>query len=269
MHGLFALAALIEESRNRSERILPRAFQLEEDAEKLNRELRRRETTNQLLRTAFERLNIQSCEIEYNPAADAWCLGGFSKGLLPILEPFLEQLDSTLGVRGPRYSVEVYFQQGTVPVDGCRNDCHRNLSQLAFYSPHVGNCQAVQMESKCSPAKIGYEAGKAFEQHIENNKQLFFENGKPLEAIYFRRYATCPISENCGERAEGVLVLTSMQDEQFADDVLDTLAFLSTIVSSYLAAYRRCYEKHKSKTPQGRLPVQHSLPHTTPPPPPK
>jgi len=244
-HAVLTLVAVVEEVRSRSETILPKAFQLEEDSEKLERELKRREMKNKLVRLAFDRVNLQACEIEYSPSADAWCLGGFAKGLAPIIEPFMDQLDSTLGVRGNRFSVEVYFQRGTVPVQGCKNDCHRDLSQLAFYAPHVGNCIAVSgIPTKCSPAQIGFDAGKAFEQHIDECKHLFHENGAPIEQLYFRRYATCPINENCGDLAEGVLVLTSMQDEPFADDVLDTLAFLATITSSYLSAYRRCFELH-------------------------
>ena len=48
------------------------------------------------------------------------------------------------------------------------------------------------MPTKCSPAQIGFDAAKAFEQHIDSNKQLFYEGNKPLDSIYFSRYATSP-----------------------------------------------------------------------------
>jgi hypothetical protein len=167
LHAVFTLIAVIEQLQGRCERILPKAFELEEDSEKLTAELKRRETTNKLVRSAFDQLNAQRCQIEFYPDSDAWCLKGFWNGLMPILAPFIDNIDSTLGVRGHKFSIEVYFTQGTVPIRGCRNDCHRNLSQLAFFSPHVHNCTAVRMPTNCSPAQIGFDAGTAFEQHID------------------------------------------------------------------------------------------------------
>ena len=36
-----------------------------------------------------------------------------------------------------------------------------------------------------------------------------------------------------------------MQDEPFAEDILDTLQFIASIVSNYVSAYNDCYSDHK------------------------
>ena len=109
IHCVFVLMAILEEARSRSETVLPKAFQLQEDSDKLLRELKRREMTNKLVREAFDRLNVQTCQIELSPTSDAWCLGGFNNALWPILSPFTDNVDKALGVHGTRFSLEVYF----------------------------------------------------------------------------------------------------------------------------------------------------------------
>ncbi len=228
--------------------VLASAFEVEENATHQRAELRRREITYGLVRSAFDRLTLQTCNIEYDPGTEAWCLGGFNTGLNPVLAPFIEHSDTALGVVGKHFTLEAYFGPGLVPVRGTEEVGPNRLGQHYFSGTHVDRCAGVCLEPQCSPALQGIEAGAAFEQHIENNRQLFYSHDEPKESIYFRRYAVYPITEPCSREAIGVLVLTSMQDEPFADDVLDTMAFLETLVSNYLAAYRRCFDEHNESS---------------------
>lgn len=41
----------------------------------------------------------------------------------------------------------------------------------------------------------------------------------------------------------GVLVLTSMQEDSFAPDALEALNFTATLVTRFVADYRRCFEE--------------------------
>jgi hypothetical protein len=224
--------------------MLLKAFEIAEDEKSMRLELERREKRNQLVRAAFGRLKQQACGLEqHNP--QAWLFGAFCSRLAPIMAPFLEEIDSALGVKGMKWSLEVYFEPNTVSLHGREQVGPCGLAQHAFYSHLIDHCSGVCIEANCSAAKIGFDSERAFEQHISNNKERFFNGDKPKQSVYFRRYACTPIHEACSEFKIGVLVLTSMQDEPFAPDVLDTLAFLSTLVSFYLYDYQRCFSEHQ------------------------
>jgi hypothetical protein len=245
VHAIVAMILVLQERCSEPQTLLARAHLLHDEVADLRRELVRRHQTNEMVREAFDLLRQQTCTIEYSADRRAWCFGGFHRGLEPILRPFLDRLDVALGVRSGKFTLEVYFEPGIVSVSG-REEVGRNgLCQVAFYGTHKNRCDGVCMDKVCSPAGMGYEAARAFTQHIEENRHVFFDGTKVREKVYFRRYAVCPINESCSNQMDGVLVLTSMQDEPFADNALETLAFLATLVSHYHSAYQRCFEMHQ------------------------
>jgi hypothetical protein len=98
--------------------VLAKAFEAQELASSQQAELKRRKTTYSLVRSAFDRLNLETCNIEYDPGSDAWCLGGFQGGLEPILAPSIEEADTALGVVSKHFTLEAFFEPGRVPVRG-------------------------------------------------------------------------------------------------------------------------------------------------------
>ncbi len=244
IHVILGTFLLIEQFSAQPNALLARAYEIEENSSVLQRELERREAAYRILRDAFERLNTETCNIEFLPSDDAWCRGGFQKCLTPILQPFIDEAALALGVVSNKFTLEVYYQNGFVPVNG-RPEIGRNgLCQQYFYGAHVNRCDGVCLPANCSPAKQCVDAGNAFTHHIDQNKHLYYEGDKRKRGTYFRRYAACPITESCSPKPVGVLILTSEQDSEFADDVLDVLAFLGTLISSYVNSYQRCFLEH-------------------------
>ena len=239
---------------------LAKAIELEECFETQKSELQRREIAYRLVREAFDLLNLQTCSIEeeaYNhidstragSGRDPWCLGGFCQGLMPVLKPFIDRMDVTLGVKSMQFTLEAWFRENVVSVRGQVDQPKNGLIQHVYYGSHVDHCVGVCLEANRSPCCLGDKADKAYQQHIKNNEELFFEDGHPKDEIYFRQYAVCPITWSCSGERMGILVLTSMQDEPFADDVLDTMAFFGTLITNYHAAYEECYMKYSQRKP--------------------
>jgi hypothetical protein len=191
----------------------------------------------------------QTCAIENNASDASWCLGGFHHALEPVIEPFLEKVDSALGVDGGKYTLEVYFQPGVVPTNGPPEVGPNGLCQVAFYGTHRDRCDGVCMDRSYSPPALALSAGRPYQKHIDDDPQLFFDGDRLKDRIYFRRYAASPIHTPCRDDMIGMLILTSMQDEPFPSSALDTLAFLATLVSNFLGAYCRCFEAHQRARP--------------------
>jgi hypothetical protein len=54
----------------------------------------------------------------------------------------------------------------------------------------------------------------------------------------------------------GVLVLTSTQDDPFADDVLETLQFVASIVSNFVSSFEECYtHSNRFKAVKAAIPL--------------
>ncbi len=241
IHAILGFYILWSEFAGSPHMVVGKAFELQEQSNRQRRELDRREATYRLVRGAFDGLNLQTCTISGVLDEERWCHGGFHYGLAPILQPFIEQAEVAFGLSTRRFTLEAYFDQDRVPVRGRTEVCSSGLCQHFFFGEHVGRCAGVCLEACCSPAKLARDAGTAFEQHISSNQQLFFDGANPKSAVYFRRYAVVPITESCSDVPMGVLVLTSMQDEEFAPDILDTLKFISTLITHFHAAYWRCF----------------------------
>lgn len=241
IHVYLGILLILEEVKSSPQRILAEAYDVADRGERVNRELERREIAYKLVREAFERLSAQTCRIEYDPEAEAWCRGGFHSNLLPVLQPFIDHVDVAFGVKRFHFSLEAYFRKGRIPLIGNEEVGKNELTQHFFFSPHVDRCVGVRLDASRSPASQCMRARNEFQQHIDNNPEIFCEAGRPRDDVYFRRYAACPISEPCSPDQIGALVLTSMQDDPFANDVLDVLKFISTLVSKYLGDYDRCF----------------------------
>jgi len=134
--------------------------------------------------------------------------------------------------------------------------------QEFFYSPNgLDPCAPVLKLGSRAPHRWGWKRGLPGYCHIENDKDLFYENGKPASTLYFRTFATVPVYLACAPQQIGLLVLTSMQTEPFAGDALDTLQFLASLVSQYVAAHNRCVEewsawaRAQQQTPHYRTPA--------------
>ncbi len=218
--------------------VLARVVELEQSNKHQRSEFARREKTSRLLRDAFQRLNLQTCSIQAN---NYWCVGGYQAQLMPVLEPLLNDIDVALGVRSPRYSLEAYFLEGAVPTVNPHQRSYNSLFQHVFISPHRGNCSGVCLEKNCSPVTMALQSQIPFQQHIAQNEHLFFLNGAPKPCVYFRRFAACNIKALCSNTTIGVLVVTSIQDEPFAEDVLDTMEFFGTLIAQYTTTYQQCY----------------------------
>lgn len=242
--------------------VIADAVELEEGFEKQSSELKRREITYRLVRKAFDRLTLQTCTIEekaldhtlhgHGTSETPWCLGGFCQGFMPVLKPFMDQIDVALGVKSMQFTLEAWFHDHVVSVEGAAESPKNGLTQHIYYGPHVDRCVSVCLDPNCSPCCLGALVDGAYEQHIRNNEQLFYEGHELKTDVYFRRFAVCPITWACSEDRIGTLVLTSMQDEPFADDVLDTMAFLATLIGNYHAAYEQCYNEYHAMVAERR-----------------
>jgi hypothetical protein len=206
-----------------------------EDA--MRRELDRRADCQRMIRAAIEDLNLQTCQIDPT-GPNAFC-----RGFAPIIQRVVGNIRTTLGVTANQFSIELYIESGTVmngnpcgPADG--------PDQQLFYSPNgLDPCGPVRKLGQRAPHRWGWSRGLPGYCRVENDKGLFYESDKPAADLYFRTFATVPVTQSCSSDQVGLLVLTSMQTEPFAPDALDTLQFLASLVSQYQAAHNRCVEE--------------------------
>ena len=239
---------------------LAQAVEVQEKASANAKELRRRESAYRMVRECLTALTRKTCDLPrydresgeqssqaVTPQAQ-WCQSGFEAGLRPILEVITANISTTLGVSSSRYTIEVPLLPDYMSHIDFQEDQH-GLCLRAFTSPTLQRTVADEVSSNESPAVLGVTWGVPNQQHISDTTALFFQNGSPKPQIYFRRFATCPITEACSDTQSGVLLITSMQDEPFADDILDTMQFIASIVSNYVSAYCECFmqsERYKA-----------------------
>jgi hypothetical protein len=199
-------------------------------------EIDRRTECHRMIREAIVDFNLQTCQI--NPTAR----NAFCRGISPIIRRMTKNVRITLGVPSNEFTIEIYCNDGVVSQG---NPCGATdgVKQEHFLS-HQGMdpCAAVRLGHR-SPYKWGLARMEPGICRITDDQNLFFVDGKPAPGVYFSRFATVPITQVCTSDIIGVLVLTSMQTEDFAGDVLDTLQFISTLISQYIAYHNRCVEE--------------------------
>ena len=247
LHFLLAIVLVVSEL-SVPERILGKAVEVQEQAKEAGRELRRREEAYRMVRECLTQLTRRTCDLPTMAAqpgqhmsqrGTGWCQAGFEAGLRPIIDVIISNIATTLGVVSSRFTIEVHLQRGYLfgPAKGDPKELCLRLFASPYFQPDV-----VKPLTNDSPASLGELWDVPNEQHIQESKALFYEQDTPKQWLYFRRFATCPITQPCSDIRVGVLVLTSMQDDPFATDVLDTLQFISSIVSNYVAAFCDCHE---------------------------
>jgi hypothetical protein len=108
-----------------------------------------------------------------------------------------------------------------------------------FYSPQIERTAPQQMTNS-SPVNLGVAKAVPTVQHVSADRALFYDGDALKPEVYFRRYATLPFPLACSPDFLGILVLTSDQDNPFAEDVLETMRFMSSLVANYVTSYNRC-----------------------------
>jgi hypothetical protein len=210
------------------------ALELERDSETPRRELRRRTEAYRMIRSAIETLNLQTCQHEPT-RQDA-----FARGVDPIIRAVTCNIRTTLGVTSNEFTLEIWtaphalLRVGYSSSNGC-------WSLEYFFSSQHLNCQSPCRAGQRSPFSWAVRRNVPGECHISQDKNFFFEGGAVPPSLYFRRLAAVPIYAVCQrEQPMGFLVLTSMQEERFAEDVLDTMQFVASAISQYMASHNRC-----------------------------
>jgi hypothetical protein len=196
-------------------------------------ELDRRAESHRLIRSLFDSLNLETCNFRPDDP-DA-----YRRSLFPILREVVVRIRPTLGVTSGEFTLEVYYLEGEV---AGTHRCSPNEGihqELFFSSIQISPCLPIWLGIR-APHRLGLTRSCAGTACIDEDKELFYRDGKPTKHVYFQRFATVPILEACTARLVGVLVLTSMQTEPFASDALDTLQFLSTLITRYTDAHNRC-----------------------------
>jgi hypothetical protein len=200
------------------------------------RELVRRDEAYRMVRSAFDALNKQVCEMFVS-------FSDFSVGLRPIFEKFTANMWTALGCTSNRYTIEAYFDPWYF--GGGRPPQLPGTTMVFFSSPTVQFSHAVQLQTR-HPAVLNWNAGVGRDvNEIRNLPTVFLREGKPDPAVYFNRYAVVTIPTQCQDGRLGLLVLTAEQEEPFATNVLDTLDFLATIISAYHRKYSDCRESQQ------------------------
>jgi|GEM_PF-3845214 len=176
--------------------------------------------------------------------AEGWCSGGFSKTLDPVFEEVRGNIGSAIGVVGERYTIELYhepfanlcFESQEPREQGWDFVLQNGLAQIYFYSS-VGDHRkdAVDLENH-HPASIAWHDKVENQFHIQSRRELY-RDGKDM---YFRRVVCVPVTELCSTKWKGVLVVTSMQEEEFGSDVFRNLAWLSSLSTQFIENFEEC-----------------------------
>src|SRR5205823_5814206 len=109
-----------------------------------------------------------------------------------------------------------------------------------FYSSSGVNLDRVDLMGPGSAFHWGWSRRVPGTCCVFDDKRIFCHNGQPKPELYFRRLATVPVNMVCMDWAMGLLVITSMQEEPFHSDILETMQFLASVISQYDASHTRC-----------------------------
>ncbi|MEX1042810.1 MAG: hypothetical protein WDZ51_19410 [Pirellulaceae bacterium] len=215
------------------------ATELASELQGTQAELRRREIAYRSFRKAFAKLNNEVCRIQYD-----WCENGFSEELEPILAIIKSDIQTILGVCHPQWTLEVFCDFDAVeycPKKETDLRPHIEPLELVYHASerNVTSDAIIELGSR-SPAFVSRQHNIAMEKTLGELKELYLFDGKVRGDVYFRRWASVPIFVICQEESQGVLVLTTMQEEPLADDVLDSLEFIAAIVTQFISEFNQC-----------------------------
>ncbi len=235
---LFGLV-LFGENENSSD-FVTKSAELESQLKDTTDELVRRSIAYRSFRAAFAKLNNEVCRIQ-----NEWCQNGFAKELEPIIALINNDAKTTLGVKHDVYTLEVFCDQGMV--EACRDAGDRarmrveQLELLYFASTRVPQTK-ISVLGRRAPAAIARHQDTPMTKTLAQAPEAYLENGQPRDDVYFQQFAAVPIKFVCSDESQGVLVLTSMQNEPFASDVLDSLEFIAAIVTQFISEYNACIQ---------------------------
>lgn len=221
---------------------LARAVEVADELDSAKRELVRRQLAHRLVRRAFELLTGQTCAIPDAGGPESWCKAGFMAGCQPIIDSIAENMQMTFGIVSPQWTLEVHLADASMV--GPAEEAARSFAGhvLQYLHPSgVTEAAVLGLPENRQPAALGKTVDVAATHHIRDLPEVYLNGNVPYPNVYFRRFATCPITEACSDNRIGVLVITSMQEDSFAEDILDTLQFVSAIISNYVYGYVRCY----------------------------
>jgi hypothetical protein len=230
---------LVRRSSLLAPQLVAESVEISEALEKAKTELSRRYESYRMVRASFDALNTQTCQLE------AWCDHTFQDCLSPILAHILENTSTVLGVNGSRYTIEIYIQPERIlcPCRDAEGKSETDKWLVYFSSPTIRRDRVVVTSlSRLVNPIFSQNVPKA--QTIDDDRALFFDTGATRKGdVYFYRYAAHPVYEVCGPNPQGVIILTSEQREAFADDILDTLGFMSSLLARFIYSFNECASK--------------------------
>lgn len=230
------------------------ALELEVKAKQLQAELTRRTAAYRMVRSAFDMLNLQTCQM--NPTTH----DAFAKGLNPVIEKIACNIRTTFGVTSNQFSIEVYCVERAI-LDARGGPGRMCWKQVYLYSPQTIDPLTYCHLGARSPGAWAFGRGTAGILRIADDKHQYYEHGEPAANLYFRMAAASPISEACQTNQIGFIVLTSMQTEAFAEDVLDMLGFVGSLVSQYLASHNRCVVEYVERSRMAQVASAKQMTH--------
>lgn len=247
VHAVVVVVVLAGEHTS-SLQLTASAVEVTEDCKQCKREQARREEAYRMVRRAFESLNTQTCSMDPQFSVGGHlCEQPLCKAIEPIMTEFIRNIQVVFGVTSAQYSLEVYYAQGILPRrDNIAAVMHPADYELAcFCGANVAKEQALELQNN-SPVLLGRIWDKPSQKHISYDHTLFYQNNQQLSDVYFHRFATHPIPYACSPEHCGLLVLTSRQDEEFAEDVLDTMGFLASMIANFVYRYSACVYQWKA-----------------------
>lgn len=182
-------------------------------------------------------MNLQTCQFG---DSDSYA---FCNRIHPVMCSLIVDAQAVFGLKGNDFTLEVYCRENEI-LDPSRTAKIDDLKQHYFYSPTFSDpCRPIYLKHR-SPAIWAWKRGGIAGQcRIDDDPKLFEGQGGTTGDLYFNRICTVPIFSPCTKDLQGVLVLTSMQQEPFAEDAIDTLQFVSSLIAQYIVVHNRCVEE--------------------------
>ncbi len=225
----------------------------------LRAELRRKTEVHNTLRSSFDEFNVQVCNVS------GWFQTEFQQLLDHVFAPTRTVIDRILGVHNRVYTIELYIDDSQLPEFEINWE---TLEQQELQLPTIGSTwlslryfyaserlsagDALQMGNR-HPAVLAWSTSVPDEYIIDKFQELYGSFLCPQDDVYFRRVITVPVRMVCSSDSYwGVLVITTMQSEPLAEDVIDNLQWLSTLTTNFINAYNKCRESQKEKLESAR-----------------
>jgi hypothetical protein len=191
-----------------------------------------------MLRTVLDSLNLQTCQL--NPSAE----DAFRQGLMPIIQRVACNARVTLGVQSDQFTIELYCVDDMIAgID--EGAIGTYVTPVFFYSSAGLDQETLDLMGNASAFHWGWRREVPGTCCVTDDKLVFYDGDQPKPDLYFRYFATVPISAVCSPEQIGLLVITSMQEKPFGPDILETMQFLASVISQYMASHNRCVNEWK------------------------